>query len=66
MLDAEGKSLRNAMELTSDTSEELPSKVLYLTTWERYKGIGLEKVEHALAQEVCYYTDVVPEVETVS
>lgn len=52
--------------LTSHAGEQLPGKVLDLTTRKRYEAIPLQKVENTLAQQVGDYTYVVPEVETVA
>jgi hypothetical protein len=51
--------------LTSNTSEQLPSEALDLCAREWCEGIKFQEVEHALAQEVRYYTDVISEVEAI-
>lgn len=53
-------------KLTGDAREELAGKLLDVSAGERHKGIALEEVKDALAQEVGDDADVVAEVERVS
>jgi len=52
--------------LTSNAGEQLPSKALDLTARERHEAVALQEVENTLAQQICDYTDMVAEVETVA
>ena len=52
--------------LTSNAGEQLPGKVLNLTAREWHEAVTLQKVENTLAQQVCNYTYVVPEIEAVA
>jgi hypothetical protein len=53
-------------KLTGDARKELASELLDVSTWEWHKGIALEEVKDALAQEVGDDANVVAEVKRVS
>ena len=53
-------------KLTGNTGQKLPGETLYLTAWERDKGIRLEKVEDALSEQIRHDADVVSKVEAIS
>lgn len=56
----------NTGRLTSNTSEELSRKALYLAVREGYKAIALEKIKDTLTQKVHDNTYMTSVVETIS
>ena len=52
--------------LTSNAGQELASKTLYLTTWERHELVPLEEIEDTLAEEIGNNTYMIAEVEAIS
>ena len=50
----------------SDAGEKLSGKTLYLSAGKWHKAISFQEVEHTLSQEVGDYTNMIPEVESVS
>ena len=52
--------------LTGNACEQLPGEALYLTAGKGHEAIALQKIEHALPQQVGHYAYVVPEVEAVA
>lgn len=55
--------LREERRLTSDTGDELPSKVLDVSHRERCELVLLEEVEDGRSEKLEHETDVVPVVE---
>lgn len=54
------------MALTSNTGKQLTGELLNVAAGKRHKGVALEKVKHALAEQVRDNANVVAVVERIS